>query len=96
MRKIKKSLVATVMGIIMGVTLLGSTVANADEPCNHSYGVHPGIVYYYSSTVGSHPYNGATCYIIEYLYHDCARCNRCDAVIQTYQTGGSETRHTLH
>ena len=94
MKRFRKSVIAAMMGIIMGVTLIGSTVAYADEPCNHTYGYHETRNCYNSSTVGSHNYYGNICYIIMYYYHNYRICDRCREVIYTYDS--TETVHTLH
>lgn len=94
MKRFKNSLIAAVMGVVMGMTLIGSTVAYADEPCNHTYGIRETRNCYYSSTVGSHNYNGNICYIIIYYYHNHVFCNYCGEQINTYDS--TETVHTLH
>ena len=92
MKKFKKSFVATVMGIIMGVTLIGSTVSNAEEPCNHSYNVHLERYCYSTTNLGTHYHSGHTCVMTEYHYHNYGCCNRCGFILYTYD----DTTEVVH
>ena len=97
MGKFKRSLVASVMGVIMGITLIGSSVAFADPPCSHSYGVHLEQVCYHSSTVGSHLLSdGRTCFLFEKLYHNYGCCNRCGFRMYTYDDTTVVEHSILH
>lgn len=93
--KLNKRIIGAISGVLLGIAIVGSTMAFAASPCNHSYGLHTSSVCYHSATVGSHVLSdGRTCNIIEYLYHNYGDCNRCGAHITVY--GDTvETRHSI-